>query len=239
MSLFAIADLHLSFANPKPMDLFGGHWKDHEQRIKNNWNQVVRPADVVLVCGDLSWAMKLPEAMVDLQWLAELNGLKVLIKGNHDYWWPDSINRLRAQLPPSIVAIHNDYVVVEGVAVCGTRGWVTPGDDLFTPHDEKIYRRELLRLEMSLSQAHRAGYSAPVVMLHYPPFNNLGQPSGFVDLMQTYRVTTCVYGHLHAEGQAKAITGHINGIDYKLVACDFTDFRPVSLDNSANSPGNF
>lgn len=229
MSLFAIGDLHLSFANPKPMDLFGEKWKNHEQKIKANWLRLVEPGDTVLVCGDLSWAMRLPEAMTDLNWLDELSGAKVLIKGNHDYWWPDSVNRLRTALPPSISALHNNCLVAEGTGICGTRGWVTPGDDLFSGHDEKIYRRELLRLETSLKGAKSAGCSSLVVMLHYPPFNSQGQASEFVDLMDAYGVGICVYGHLHAEGQDRAVTGLVKGIDYHLVACDHTGFAPVKL----------
>ena len=180
MRLFAIADPHLSRVDPKPMDIFGPGWGGHPGAFFDGWRRVVREDDLVLVPGDLSWAMRLDDALSDLRDIAALPGTKVILRGNHDYWWP-SIGRLRAALPPTLLALQNDALRVGDVVVAGTRGWTCPGGREYDEHDERIYRRELERLDLSLRRARtllREG-DRSVIMLHYPPTNPRLEPSGF------------------------------------------------------------
>lgn len=228
MAIYAIADLHLSFAQDKPMNIFGKAWENFEEKIEYNWNRTVKDTDTVLICGDHSWALKLEEAVPDLQFIGKLAGRKVLIKGNHDLWW-QSLRKIKQVLPESISLIQNSHVEVEGKYICGTRGWISPNDENFTEHDLKIYRRELQRLRNSLESAKLKGGKDIIVMLHYPPFNSKNEPTDFVHLMQEYGVKTCVYGHLHGLAQQNAVTGNVDGITYYLVACDYVDFTPVLI----------
>ncbi|WP_227765660.1 metallophosphoesterase [Zhaonella formicivorans] len=228
MAIYALADLHLSFAQDKPMSKFGKAWENHAEKIKVNWFNTVKAEDTVLLCGDHSWALKLEEAVPDLEFIGQLPGRKILIKGNHDLWW-QSLKKMKQVLPGSIEVVQNTFEVVEGKAICGSRGWICPNDDNFTAHDLKIYERELIRLENSLKAAKASGDREIIVMLHYPPFNNRQEPSGFVELMHRYGVQTCVYGHLHGEVQRSAVTGNIGGIEYHLVACDYVNFTPVLI----------
>lgn len=229
MHLFAIGDLHLPGSQEKPMDIFGDQWRDHAERIAASWKAQVAEDDVVLVPGDLSWAMTLEEAAPDLAYLGRLPGSIVLIRGNHDYWW-GAIGKVRKALPPNVTAIQNDHAHIKGITVCGTRGWTLLGSAHFTEHDEKMYAREVLRLESSLESAVRAGLQPDVVMLHYPPATVRREPTGFTDLLQRYRVRTCVYGHLHGRDQQDALSGNWDGVTYHLVACDAIGFRPVLLE---------
>ena len=158
MSIYAIADLHLSFSAEKPMDIYGGQWINHTEKVKNNWEAVITEEDTIIIPGDTSWALQFDDAVVDLKWISELPGKKVLIKGNHDLWW-NSISKLNA-LFPNMVFLQNSFYEAEGYAICGSRGWICPGDDDFTPHDEKIYKRELGRMRLSLESAAKAGYGA-------------------------------------------------------------------------------
>jgi len=224
--IFAIGDLHLPGGQEKPMDIFGGRWADHPRRIAANWRERVGPGDVVLVPGDLSWAMTLEEAAEDLAYLGELPGETVLIRGNHDYWW-SAIGKVRKALPPGVRAIQNDYVAVDGVAVCGARGWVLPGSEGFSEHDEKVYRREVERLRLSLESAVKAGLAPAIVMMHYPPAPKSQAPTGFTQLLEAYGVKLCVYGHLHGDAQHGALKGWVRGVYYRLVACDAVGFAPV------------
>lgn len=230
MSIFAIGDLHLSFAQNKPMDIFGANWIKHEEKLLANWLATVSDEDTVLLTGDHSWALKLDEAKPDLEFIGQLPGTKILIKGNHDLWW-QSITKLKQVLPTRTLPLQNNHYYIEDTFICGTRGWVCPDDENFTSHDFKIYQRELLRLEHSLSSATKQAnaYGDIIVMLHYPPFNSRREPSSFVELMQKYEVKTCVYGHLHGETQRYAVTGTVQGITYYLVACDYTNFTPVLI----------
>jgi len=224
--LFGISDLHLPGSTDKTMDLFGPQWTNHGQQIAVNWLNAVQEEDIVLIPGDISWAMKLPEAQPDLDLIGSWPGRKVLVRGNHDYWW-QSISKLRQALPPTMYAIHNDSLHLEGINFCGTRGWKIPGDEGFTQEDEKIYLRDLHRLELSL-QAIRAEGEI-IVMLHYPPFNEKGEPSGFVSLMKQYGVAKCVYGHLHGPKGKGGVTGPVDGISYYLVSCDQLGFAPMLI----------
>lgn len=229
MAVYALADLHLSHDRAKPMDIFGERWDGHPRKIETNWRKTVGEEDLVIVNGDISWAMRLAEAAADLEWLAALPGKKVLVRGNHDYWW-SAIGKVRAALPPGIFALQNDYFLWSDWVVCGTRGWLCPGEEGFDEaQDEKIYRRELQRLELSLDSARRAGYDRIIAALHYPPFNRQGQPSGFTALLEEAGVAACVYGHIHDEGRDRVFQGERNGVRYRFAAADGVDFTPVLI----------
>ncbi len=225
--VFAIGDLHLPGADNKTMDVFGPTWQNHRERMKEQWDQLVRPEDYVLCPGDISWAMNLVEAEADLAFLGQLPGKIIMIKGNHDYWW-QSITQLRAQLPANVQAIQNDFVALPGnLAVCGTRGWLHPEAPNFSIEtDTKIYQREVNRLRLSLDAAVQVNRKPTFVMLHYPPFTDGGIPSGFTELLEEREVPICVYGHLHGYSITSAITGLIQGTDYHLVSADALGFAP-------------
>ncbi len=222
MRLFAIADPHLSRAQPKPMDVFGGNWEGHPQAFFEGWRETVAEGDIVLVPGDISWAMRLDEALLDLSDIAALPGRKVLLRGNHDYWWP-SISKLRRALPPGMYALQNDALALDGVVVAGTRGWVCPGVRGFTPEDERVYRREVERLSLSLQHARRLEGSYRVVMLHFPPTNPRLEPSGFTELVEAYRPDALVFGHVHGE---EPVLKALPGMGVHFVAADALGFRP-------------
>jgi uncharacterized protein len=232
MRLFAIADPHLSKLQPKPMDIFGGNWQGHPGLFFERWREVVAPEDIVIVAGDISWALRLPEAMADLEDIAALPGQKILLRGNHDYWWP-SISKLRAALPAGMLALQNDSVILdfgaEKLAIAGTRGWTCPGQaypgDTWNLEDEKIYKRELERLALATKSLVGQHYDRLVIALHYPPTNVRFEPSGFTALIEAARPDALVYGHLHGVNPQRVLR-HWNGIPTKLVAADAVEFRP-------------
>ncbi len=225
MRLFATADLHLSLNKTKPMEVFGPQWKDHHLKIKENWEREVEEQDVVLICGDISWAMTLEEALADLEFIENLPGKKIIIRGNHDYWWK-GINKVRKALPSSISAIQNDSLLLQdGTAVCGSRGWLVPNGGNLTERDSKIYKRELNRVKLSLEDAQKKNPRRIVVMMHYPPFKRLAGKSYFEELFHKYNVSKCFYGHLHANDQVYAYNGIKAGVEYRLVACDYLEFK--------------
>lgn len=225
MKIFAIGDLHLSANSDKPMDIFGENWKGHAARVEEAWHALVGEEDVVLLPGDLSWAMHLEQAMEDICTVAAWPGHKVLLRGNHDYWW-NSLSKLRARLPENFSAIQNDAFSLGGLSVGGSRGWVCPGSALFeAQRDEAIYARECIRLELSL-QKMDASASRRIAMLHYPPCNERRQPSGFMELMERYGVDTVVYGHLHGKSCASAFEGKHGGVEYMLCSADHLGFAP-------------
>ncbi len=222
MRILAIADPHLSRAHPKPMDVFGGNWEGHPDAFFEGWCEVVRDGDLVLVPGDISWAMKLDEALLDLHDIAELPGEKVLLRGNHDYWWP-SISKLRAALPSGMYALQNDALRFGDVVVAGTRGWVCPGGHGFDEQEEKIYLRELERLRLSLAEAKKLGGERLIVMLHYPPTNVRLEPSGFTDILLKHAPDALVFGHMHGD---ERVIRELGDIDVHFVAADALRFRP-------------
>ncbi|MGI6566422.1 MAG: metallophosphoesterase [Limnochordia bacterium] len=227
MDIFGISDLHLPGGEDKPMDVFGTEWSGHAERVATAWKDLVAPDDLVLVPGDLSWAMKLPAVQGDLDFLGTLPGTIVLVKGNHDLWWK-SISQLRQRLPANVFALQNDFYQLPGqLAVCGTRGWKSPGAADFTPDDEKIYRRELERLRLSLQTAQDRGCRPYIVMLHYPPTAEGQTESELTELMEAAGAQYCIYGHLHGPAQRQALTGTHRGIAYHLVACDAIGFKPL------------
>jgi predicted phosphohydrolase len=233
MTIFAIGDLHLPGGDIKPMDVFGSHWENHFDKIAADWRRRVEPSDLVLLPGDISWAMHLSEALPDLKAIGGLPGVKVLLRGNHDYWW-GTITRLRAALPEGMHALQNDALVIGDYVVCGTRGWVLPGENGLDPEDMRIYQRELMRFEMSLQDAQRKGPGKKkLVMLHYPPFNERQEPSGFTELMERYGVSDVVYGHLHGPGLRGGYTGMWRNIRCYLVSCDGLGFSLMNLAEAA------
>ena len=205
MKLFAIGDLHLNGKADKPMDVFGSNWDRHREKIFDAWQSLVSPSDCVLVPGDICWAMYLEDAVDDLNSIAELNGTKILIRGNHDYWWA-SPTRIRAVLPAGM--------------------YMLPSAANFGKADEKIFNRELIRLEMSLKAARRA----PVItMLHYPPVAENGMRTAFTELISQYPVQQVVYGHLHAQSCRLGFNGTLDGIRYSLCSADFLNFAPKQI----------
>lgn len=228
MRLFALADPHLGHAVDKSMDIFGPAWERHTERMAEQWTAAVGPDDWVLVAGDVSWAMKLEEAIPDLRFLDALPGRKLLLKGNHDYWW-GSRAKVESVLPPSLRLLQNDsFDLGGGIGVVGTRGWTPPGAPRATAEDEKIYRREVERLGLSIRSAGDR-YRVLVAMLHYPPlYAGMGE-TDFVPLLKAAGVRACVYGHLHAGDHRYAVTGLRDGIVYYFAAADAVGFRPVEI----------
>lgn len=230
--IWTISDLHLSHAKPKPMDIFGPHWKDHPERIAAAWRARVRDDDWVLIAGDVSWAMKLPDALVDLRWIDALPGRKVIIRGNHDYWCDRRVSPLRRHMPPGITLLGADAVDIGEAVVCGTRGWVAPGTPGYTPAtDEPIYQRELTLLDRALAHGRQlAGAARPlIVLIHYPPFLNR-QPTEFARRIAAAGAKVCIYGHLHRPYDwAAAVQGCVDGVDYQLTAADYLGFGPVAV----------
>ena len=226
MVVWAISDLHLP-ARQKPMDIFGPHWQNHFERIREDWLDRVSEADVVLLPGDLSWAMHLEEALEDLSRVGALPGRKLLLRGNHDYWW-SSIGRVRRTLPEGCQAIQNDSVLLDGVLFAGSRGWTIPAEAEGDSDDARIYRRERQRLELSLKNARAKSETAPLIaMMHYPPRSEGAE--GFADLLAQYGVSDVVYGHLHGAGLSGAVRGEVDGIRYHQVSCDGLDFRLAQI----------
>ncbi|MDD5603209.1 MAG: metallophosphoesterase [Eubacteriales bacterium] len=233
MPLFAISDLHLSFGTDKPMDIFGEGWSGYTNKLSENWKRTVGPDDHVIIPGDISWAMNLKEAYADFAFIESLPGKKIISKGNHDYYWTTAakLNRFIDENGfGSISFMHNNGFVIENIAICGTRGWKSPGDKDFSDEDNKVYRRELQRLEASLKETLKYDPGIDIVAaLHYPPFNARREPTEFVGIMKKYGVKTCIYGHLHSEGIRGRVEGIVDGIDYRLVSADHLLFMPMKL----------
>ena len=231
MSIYAIGDLHLSFDErvEKPMDKFGSDWRGHADRLKEIWLSMISDDDLVLIPGDISWGLRLEEAMADLEWIDALPGKKIISKGNHDLWWV-TMKKLDG-LCRTVTFLKNNAVHAGGGTwICGARGWTCPGADDYTEHDEKMYRRELIRFELSLGEAKSAGAEDIIAMLHYPPMNDMFADSGFTELMEKYGVKTCIYGHLHGMWNfRRGFKGSRNGIDYKLVSLDYLRCVPERI----------
>jgi len=229
--LYALADLHLSGTGDKPMDLFGELWRDHARRMAAAWDDSVGPDDTVLLPGDLSWARTLEEVRPDLAWIAERPGRKILLRGNHDSWWT-SRSRVRSVLPDGCTAMHNDAAEFEGWVIVGSRGWTSPDDPWARPGDERVFRRELVRLQSSIADADaRFGRERPrIAMVHFPPWLDGRPPTEVVPILERAGVRLCVYGHLHGDDQRLAVEGPRGGIDFRFVAADAVDFRPVPIE---------
>ncbi len=227
MRLFAIGDLHLPGGDDKPMDVFGPQWDRHFFRICENWHKLVREDDVVLIPGDISWAMQLEAARPDLNEIGRLPGKKILCKGNHDYWW-NSISQVRSALPAGMTALQHNAVDLGDTVVCATRGWMIPTKETpLNEQDEKICRREAERLRLALEEATKRAEGRPViVMTHYPPLLAGETDTVFTKLLEAYKVHTAVYGHLHGSGIQSGYTGVYRDVRYHLVSCDSIGFSP-------------
>lgn len=222
MKVYAISDLHLSINSNKPMNIFGPVWHNYLEDIKKDWAKKVKPGDIVLIPGDLSWAMRLEEAKADLEYISNLGvGTKILIKGNHDYWW-SSIGKIRQLLSDDMIALQNDSVKIGKYVFCGSRGWTVPETKHKTENDEKIYNREVHRVELSLKNAvsKMDKKDKLVVLMHYPPFNSAIEDSDFTKLFEKYGVKKVVYGHLHSYDKKQKTVVTKNKIKYYLTSCD-------------------
>ena len=237
MSLYAISDLHLSLGTDKPMDVFGGKWENYTEKLRESWQATVNDNDVVLIPGDISWAMYIEECYNDFSFIESLNGQKLILKGNHDYWWT-TMKKLNGYVKANgfttMRFIHNtaeEYDSAEGLpgaAICGTRGWNLPSGK-FTDEDMKIFDREKIRLILSLESAMKLKKEHIIVCMHYPPADNSSPNTDFLDIMKNYGVKTCIYGHLHHASHRRAVTGNVDGIELVLASCDAVDFTPVKI----------
>jgi len=228
VAVYGIADLHLDSIGDKPMDIFGSNWIDHQENTFSNWKEVVSEDDLVLIAGDISWALRLSEAYIDLKKIDELPGHKVISRGNHDYWWSTK-SKLEGLDLKTIHFLHNDSYTYDSIVICGARGWAAKDSDEFDSHDEKIFSREINRLDYSLSSI-KDNTLEKVVMIHYPPFNTENKsPNEFVDIMKKHNVTKCVYGHLHGEGHKFAVEGYVDGIDFYCISSDYINFIPKKI----------
>lgn len=228
MALFAIGDTHLSLGSEKPMDVFGGAWENYVEKLRQGFSEV-KPEDTVVLCGDISWGMTLQEALPDFRFLDALPGTKYILKGNHDYWWVTANKMLTFWAEHGLTTLHllhNNCAFYGDVALCGTRGWFFD-EELARSESDKVYRRELIRLECSLKAAGEA--REKLAFLHYPPKYQGYICQDIVDLLEKYGVSRCFYGHLHGPSHKLAVQGVSGGVDYRLVAADYLDFIPEKI----------
>ena len=227
MALYAIGDLHLCLGAPKPMDIFGGAWVGYMEKLRQGM-QGLTPEDTLVLMGDLSWALDLESAKADFAWIAALPGRKIILKGNHDYWWSTAAKFTRFCQEngfENLFLLNNNCYFYENTAICGTRGWFYE-EERSGQHDEKVFRRELGRLEASLKAA---GEQEKLVFLHYPPRYKGYECPEILALLERYGVRRCFYGHLHGGSRSLAREGLWNNIDYRLLSADQLDFRPMQI----------
>ena len=237
MNIYTIADLHLSFGvENKAMDVFGRRWENHQARLAEAWRETVGEDDLVVIPGDISWAMTSEEVLPDLKFIESLPGRKIIMKGNHDLWWGTK-SKLEGLVKGNgiegISFLYNEAIYIEenDVSICGTRGWNCPGSQDFTRQDEKIYRREVMRLERSLSEGRKMSGNL-LAFMHFPPANDAETPTGFTEALERFGVRHCYYGHLHGYAQKDALIGRMaedSVTEYSLVASDYLDFRPHTV----------
>lgn len=230
MKIFALADLHLSFAVDKPMDIFGPAWQDHPAKIRQAWLETVGRQDVVLIPGDISWAMRLSEAEPDFAFIEELPGTKVIIRGNHDYWF-SSLSKARKALPPSVIPLQHSSVVLGGAGIAGTRLWIDPSLKLeqSTGDDSRIWERELQRLRLSLASL-PDGLEKTILMTHFPPISLDGRESAAVEVAREYGCDIWVFGHMHLGSlDYDGFNRTSGGIRFEFVSADYLGFRPRFL----------
>lgn len=229
MNLFAISDLHLSFGIDKPMNIFGDNWTNHFDKIKKNWLNMISENDYVLLCGDLSWAMNLKDAQKDLNWVNSLPGTKILIKGNHDFWW-SGIHKLNS-LYTKMIFLQNNYIPFKDFAICGSRGINIELNDEDAQKHQKILEREKIRMKLSLESAKKDGFKKFIYMIHYPPFvtnKDCYNKNTFLNILNEYNIHTVVYGHIHSNFP-KFLNTNINNTNYMLTSCDYLNFSPVKI----------
>ena len=226
MAIYTIGDLHLSLGCEKPMDIFPG-WQGYMEKLERHWNTLVRPEDTVVLAGDTSWAMKLEDTVADFSFLQRLPGQKLLLKGNHDYWWT-TVKKMERFLQEngfdSLHILHNNSILAEELAVCGTRSWMF---DVGESHDEKVMNRELGRLRASLDAAQEG--AERVAFLHYPPVYPNANAQQVIDLLKEYNVKRCFYGHLHGNAIRFAVQGMVDGIEYRVISADALAFCPYKI----------
>ncbi|MBR2671988.1 MAG: metallophosphoesterase [Oscillospiraceae bacterium] len=230
MAIYTIADLHLSLGVSKPMDVFEG-WDNYVERLTSNWNRTVADSDSVIIPGDISWAMNFDELKDDFAFIHSLPGIKYLLKGNHDYWWNTRTkveNLIRENGWDSIKIIQNDSVKIDGIAVCGTRGWVFSENP--TAEDARVFNRELLRLRMSLDSAVKQEAGEIIVFLHYPPIYSNFRAEALIDILLEFGVRRCYYGHVHGNSIPYSFAGTYKGIEFRLVSADNLQFRPLLVE---------
>ena len=229
MAIYAIGDLHLSLGTDKPMDVFGGGWVNYMEKIKIGF-QDLDPEDMCVLCGDTSWGMQLEEALDDFLFINNLPGKKIILKGNHDYWW-NTAAKMKAFFEVNginnIDILNNNFFSYESAAICGTRGWFAD-EDLSAEQNEKIMAREVMRLRASLQAAGKS--NTKLCFFHYPPRFKNNVCHDFISVMNEYGVTRCIYGHLHGEGHHLAVRGTVEGIEYEIVSADFVDFVPQRVE---------
>ncbi len=246
MTVWVLADLHLAFGNPKKsMEVFGPAWKDYPARIKENWEKVVKEGDLVLIPGDISWAMHLDDALTDLEWIDQLPGQKLMIKGNHDYWW-QGVSKVRQVLPPTIHLIQNDAFEWNGISFGGSRLWDTheysfekavefvenPVASTKEPpsagEEEKIFVRELERLKLSLGKINREA-KTKIALTHYPPIGPDLRPSRASAILEDFKIDICVFGHLHNVRREALPFGEARGVKYIFASADYLGFAPIKV----------
>jgi len=229
MAIFVIGDLHLSFNSEKPMNIFGDKWENYEEKLKNNWKKIIKPEDTVVIPGDFSWCTYIEETYKDFEFLEQLPGKKILLKGNHDYWWT-TITSMKKYIKEhkfkTIDFLQNNAYLQDKYIITGTRGWNINDVD-----NKKIINRELGRLELSiLDGIKKYGENKKIItFMHYPPITKENEISGFLDIMKKYKVEKCFYGHLHGKAYQDAVEGEVEGIEFKLISADYIDFVPVKV----------
>ena len=228
--IYTIADLHLPLGIDKPMDIFGSRWENYVQRLYDNWQSLITDDDTVVIPGDFSWATYLEQAERDFDFLDSLNGRKIILKGNHDYWWT-TMSKLNKFIEDkgykNISFLHNNSYEVDGISICGTRGWIYPGFTGYGIEDERYFMREVQRLEMSLKNAKTDDI---YVFTHYPPTSLSGAKNDFTQMMKNYGVKKCFYGHLHGQSHMNRIPEKVDGIEYHLISADYLKFTPKNAE---------
>ncbi len=232
MSLYTLGDPHLSGGVQKPMDVFGGVWRDYQSKLKDSLAELLTDDDLLVIAGDFSWGMTLEQALPEFLFLDAFPGRKVLLKGNHDYWW-ETVSKMQRFFQKntinSLQFLHNNCIFYKGVVACGTRGWFYDPNDP-SAGDDKVFRREVIRLEASLKAACTEWPDSEIFcFLHYPPVFGDAEVPEITGLLQHYGVSRCYYGHLHGESCRSAFCGTRGGVEYRLVSADFLNFRPLKI----------
>ena len=230
MAIYVIADLHLSFSQDKPMSIFGENWEGHSEKIKNNWISKVKQEDTVVLPGDFSWAMYLQDTYKDFEYLNSLPGKKLLLKGNHDYWWTTVTNMrnfLEENKFKNIDFIYNNSYLVENKILTGTRGW----NLLDTENSSKMIKRESIRLQLAIEDGIKkyGDDKEIIVFMHYPPISNTNKKSDFLKILKQYDIKRCYYGHLHGKSHQDAVEGIVDGIEFKLISADYLNFDVIKV----------
>lgn len=230
MAIYVIADLHLSFSQDKPMSIFGENWEGHSEKIKNNWISKVKPEDTVVLPGDFSWAMYLQDTYKDFEYLNSLPGKKLLLKGNHDYWWTTVTNMrnfLEENKFKNVDFIYNNSYLVENKILTGTRGW----NLLDTENSSKMIKRESIRLQLAIEDGIKkyGDDKEIIVFMHYPPISNTNKKSEFLKILKQYDIKRCYYGHLHGKSHQDAVEGIVDGIEFKLISADYLNFDVIKV----------